>query len=205
MARRSLLDRPATAVLERIGNKLWGFKPNLMRHFVTRHGPIGAVAWFASNMPTYERILKRWGPIRTHLLATAISAVNGCPYCTHGHAIAFQLHYYQQTEKLFPIDENEMVALGDQDSSTVFDRFETSLGQAELDDEIPTLRRAQALLADRTMAAGETDGALVHLIDMFAALNACGIDSAAEIDQVHDPINRDLVVRERYEAARRDG
>lgn len=198
------MNRPATAVLEGIGNKLWGFKPNLMRHFVAQHGPVGAVSWFASNMPKYERILKRWGPIRTHLVATAISATNGCPYCTHGHAIAFQLHYFRDHGRLFPIDEHQMVALGSQPTDEVFAAFANALMTADLDSELPTLRRTHALIEDRNDADGETDAALLHLIDMFAALNACGIASNAEIDQVHDPINRDLALIERYEAARRD-
>ncbi|MEL6880694.1 MAG: hypothetical protein AAGM27_03155 [Cyanobacteria bacterium J06554_3] len=91
MARHNILQKVAIFLLETLGDQLWGFRPNLMAPFVVQKGAFPAVFWFLKNMPKYERILESWGPIRTHLLATEISTLNGCAYCTHGHAYAFQL------------------------------------------------------------------------------------------------------------------
>ena len=91
MARHNILQKVAIFLLETLGDQLWGFRPNLMAPFVVQKGAFPAVFWFLKNMPKYERILESWGPIRTHLLATEISTLKGCAYCTHGHAYAFQL------------------------------------------------------------------------------------------------------------------
>lgn len=191
-------DRAATALLEAIGSKLWGFKPNLMRHFVAQHGPLKAVAWFAKNMPKYEKILKKWGPIRTHLIATAISTINGCPYCTYGHAKAFQLHYLKEHDTVFPIDEDAMVSFHRLGSAEVVERFAAALGEAGQAGEVARLRRMLELFEDQSLASTDSDKDLLQLINMFAALNVCGITSDAEVDEVHDPINRDIDLRDRY-------
>ena len=94
MAELTLTDRAGQVTLEQIGKKLWGFKPALMHDIVAQHGALRSVGWFARNMPRYERILAEWGPIRTHLVASVASALNGCPYCTYGHAYAMELHYF---------------------------------------------------------------------------------------------------------------
>ena len=95
-------------LLEMIGKYLWGFKPNLMQHIVDQHGAIKSLSWFIQNMPAYEKTLKQWGAIRTHLLVSEISVLNGCPYCTYGHVYALQLHYFKATGRLLPVDEDEV-------------------------------------------------------------------------------------------------
>jgi len=201
----SLAHKAATALLEAIGSTLWGFKPNLMQHFVAQHGPWNYVVWFASNMPRYESILRRWGPLRTHLLATAISTLNACPYCTYGHSKAFQLHYLKEKGMLFSMDEDAMFnchTLGP--ATVVVDHYVEALLENNLLGEVKPLRRMLELYTEDAAAVTQSsdkangDDDLLHLIQMFAALNVCGIQSNAVVDEIHDPINRNTELRKEY-------
>ena len=47
----TLPQRIAVNILESIGTHLWGFKPNMMRHFVLEYGALKSVMWFVKHMP----------------------------------------------------------------------------------------------------------------------------------------------------------
>ena len=192
----------ATVALEAVGKRLWGFKPNLMRHIVEQRGAFYALIWFVTNMPKYEYILRVWGPIRTHLVSTTISTLNGCPYCTHGHAYAFQLHYLRQYGKLFALDEAAILQLHSLGEGEVLIQLEQALIEAGLAEEIPYLQRIIELRHDVALSNTREDGHLLHLMRMFAVLNECGINGQPEIDAAHDPINKDAALRKRYAALR---
>ncbi len=194
---------PAIFLLEALGDHLWGFKPNLMADFVHQQGALPALFWFAKNMPLYERILEEWGPISTHLLAAALSTLNGCQYCTHGHAYALELHYLQQNDKLFPLSKGEIVELHRFTEEDILERLEQALIEADLFEEILPLKRLAELRQDRSLAATASDADLLHLIQMFDTLNACAITSNTPTDSAHDPIGKDRALRDRYTALRR--
>ncbi len=208
----SLPDRAAKKILTGVSSKLWDLEANLMEDIVEQHGPIRSVSWFARNMPTYEKILKDWGPIRTHFLATALSVVNGCAYCSYGHAYAFQLHYFQQNDRLFPLSEQEMLELiGEGETrnpseeelrqTTAQQTLAQSLVEADLADEVDYMDRAFELRETRS-PANDDDKRLLHLADMFAWLNSCGIKGGTTPDGAHDPINKDRELQQRYRLAR---
>ena len=192
----------AQSILEMIGNGLWGFKPNLMQHIVNQHGAITSISWFAQYMPTYEKILKQWGAMRTHLLATGISVLNGCPYCTYGHAYALQLHYFKATGDLLPVDENEIVAWHTNSEGDVIERFRHLIHSSELTSELPLLEQMLLLRNRGEGTVSEEDGKILHLLEMFSFLNQCGINGKANSDQAHDPINKDKYLRNEYSRLR---
>ena len=198
----TLSKRAAVWALEAVGLSLWGFRPNLMAHFVEQRGGWAALAWFASNMPKYERILKTWGPLRTHLVATVISSINGCPYCTYGHAYAFGLHFLKETGSVFSMDEAAFIAMGKQVDTDVLTELTHALDEGGLTEEIVFLERLMVLRKDPAAVESKDDERLLHLIEIFAALNSCGINGNVSPDQAHDPINRDKAIRERYTALR---
>jgi len=203
MANRNLFQTAAIHLLENLLNQLWGFKPNLIAPLVESKGVFRSVTWFLPNLLKYERILDRWGPIRTHLLATEISTLNGCPYCANGHAYALQLHYLKKTEQLFPLRESDIITLQTQSESEIVESFESALEQAELSICLLDLRRMVDLRQDPTLAMGEKDRDILHLIRLFAVLNACAIEHNVKIDQAHDPINKNRAWRDRYAILRR--
>lgn len=201
MSQQSIFQRPATWILESIGLTLWGFKPNLMQELVKQNGSWEAITWIVKNMPRYNRILKTWGPIRTHIISVFVSTLNGCPYCIYGHAYAFQLHYLKENNILFPLDETDLIALHTLEENEILARLEAALNKTGLTEGIPYLKRILELKQGNTAERPEDDY-LLHLIGMFSTLNACGIQADVAIDEAHDPINKDTILRERYAALR---
>jgi len=197
-----VLDRWATRLLEALGRSLWGFSPRLMREIVGRLGPLGALGWFVANMPRYERTLKVLGPLRTHLLCSGISLRNGCPYCTYGHAYAFEPHYLRERDRLFPLAEDEIVALHELAPEPLIERLAEALDAGELAGEVPLLRRLWALSEGQAEGPDEHDRRLRHLLRMFAVLNTCAIETNVAPDEAHDPINKDRALKERYAGLR---
>lgn len=197
------LDGFARRVLEEKPRRMWGFSPRLMPVLVERLGPARSVIWFMSNMPRYESTLKAFGPLRAHLLCTAISLRNGCRYCVYGHATALQLSYLRERNQLFPLDEHAIAGLVGLDPTELRRRLVDALRRAGLPDELPWVLRLLDMAEPdgrppETKPTDADDARLAHLIAMFGVLNACGIAGDVEPDQVHDELNKDVELKERY-------
>ncbi len=190
--------RLAVAVLERIGRSLWGFPPNLMAPIVAQLGPLRSVCWFVANMPRYERTLGVLGGFRTHLLCVAISLVNGCAYCTYGHAYAMQLIYFRDRGELFPIDEYEIGALVGGRRPDIRDFLVAALERAGKHSEVLALDRTLTMLAGDEPPVDRTEERMAHLVRMFGTLNSVGIASRAPLDEAHDPLNKDVLLKRCY-------
>lgn len=193
----------AKFLLENIGQYLWGFKPQLMSHFVEQYGSVSSVIWFARKMPKYERILKKRGPIRTHTISITVSLINGCQYCAFGHAHAFQLHYLKYTDTLFPLSNDALLELTSLPGDQAIPMYCSALIGAGLQDEVPIVRKTFELLnsasdSERQNTSDTLDNDISHLIGMFSTLNACGIKGDVEPDEAHDPINKDKDLIARY-------
>ena len=202
MANNRAFERPAIYLLEALGRRVWGFKPATMSHFVRQNGPVQSVSWFVGNYPRYERILRDWGPLRTHLIAATISTLNGCQYSTEGHIRAFQLHYLQIHNRLFPIDDETFFSLTILSPDEMIEGIVEVLIAADLSSETGPLRRAFELYVYPHKAMDHRDERLLQLIEIFGTLNECGIKSRVKLDQTHDPINRNQRLRDRYLALR---
>jgi hypothetical protein len=197
-----IFTQVAINLLEMIGKGLWGFKPNLMRHIVEQHGAVSALSWFVQNMPTYKKTLKEWGAIRTHLLTAVISVLNGCPYCTYGHAYALQLHYLKDKGHLMPVDEHEIVAWHTLSEAEAIDRFRSLIKSSGLLPELQVFERMLLLRQGIEQAIIREDHKILHLIEMFSFLNRCGITGKTSPDQAHDPINKDAALCCEYQRLR---
>jgi hypothetical protein len=201
-ASASLTQRMAIGLLRGVTKTLWGAPPFLLPQIVEHLGAFGALSWFAKNLPEYEAILKDWGPIRTHLLCVEASLLNGCSYCTHAHAYAFELYYFREKGRLFALDEHELIALRDGTDAELCATLEAALIGGDLHDERPLLARILRLKLDQAKPADRTDERIGHLLKMFEMLNFCGIASQTPFDHAHDPINKDAALKLRYAEAR---
>jgi hypothetical protein len=201
----TLSQRMAVGVLRRITTTLWGAPPLLLPQIVEHLGAFGALGWFVRNLPEYESILKQWGPLRTHLLCVEASLLNGCSYCTHAHAYAFQLHYFRAKERLFPLDEHELVGLRDCSDAELRVALKQALSAAGLGEDEQLFDRLWQLKLEHAQATDETDRRICHLLRMFEMLNFCGIDAQTPADHAHDPINKDAALKLRYAEARLAG
>lgn len=199
----SALGRAATAVLEGVGKRLWGFPPHLMAPVVAQLGPLRALRWFAWNMPRYERTLKTFGGVRTHLLCILISLINNCQYCTFGHAYALELTYLRDHDRLFPLGEHAIVMLRGQQPAMIRYRLVEAMKLAGLHDELWWLERAYAMIQINDKRSTEPrDAPIAHLVRMFGMLNSVGVASKTALDEAHDPLNKDSAFKQRYAGLR---
>jgi hypothetical protein len=199
------MDSFAIFLLENLGFKLWGFKPNLMKNIVERLGGFRSLVWFVANMPRYERTLKMWGPIRTHLLVTEISALQGCPYCTFGHLYALQLHYFKQSGKVIAGDNNSILYLHRVDQDTAIGILNALIDSIGIPEEHKIFERMLLLRNGKQVPSQPEDGRILHLLKMFRVLNTCGIQGGTPLDEAHDPINKDHELKKRFETMRLEG
>jgi hypothetical protein len=183
------LTRLAVGLLEGIGKRLWGFPPLLMAPIVAQLGPVRAVTWFVWNMPRYERTLKLFGPVRTHLMAVVISLYNGCRYCAYGHGYALELVYFRDRDRLFPVDAPTLAGW-------------IGLTPAELRVEVMWVDQVLALATGAQRPIDAEEARLDHLVRMFAVLNSVGIRHQTPPDEAHDPVNRNRGLKSRHAALR---
>jgi hypothetical protein len=191
------LERLAVGVLEALGRQLWGFSPRLMSYVVAELGPVGALTWFAGNMPRYERTLRVLGPLRTHLACTVISLHNGSRYCSFGHAYAVELVYLKQRGRVLPVDAHAMSEWTELPPGELRDQMCEVLQRAELHAEVLWVDRTLALARGDQRPVDRQEARIAHLVRMFALLNAVGIAGKVEPDEAHDPLNKDHALKAR--------
>ena len=198
----TLRKRAAVAILRRLTTLLWGSPPLLLPEIVEHLGAMGALGWFAKNLPRYELLMKKWGPLRTHLLCIEASLLNGCSYCIHAHAYAFQLHYFRREGRLFPIDEHGVIALRAQKDDALRSIWKDTLAHAGLDDECVLFDRLWRLKLEGETPRDEVSSGIHHILNMFEMLNFCGMSAQTPFDHAHDAINKDEALKKRYAEAR---
>ncbi|MEO1620984.1 MAG: hypothetical protein AAFU53_08100 [Cyanobacteria bacterium J06632_3] len=166
-------------------------------------GAVRSLFWFTTNMLKYQSTMELWGPKRTHLIVVGICALNGDTYCVFGHAYALELNYLKQTGKLFPLTEHQLMDLCGQDEAEILATLQRALTNAGLESEILILQRMRELHHRPELATTEQDRQLIHLIRMFATLNACSRKANVPTDQGHGPINKNRAMRDRYRTFRK--
>ncbi|MBV9312593.1 MAG: hypothetical protein JO100_02400 [Pseudonocardia sp.] len=193
------LERGATVLLEHVGTRLWGFPPRLMSPIVTQLGPIRALSWFVCNMPQYERTLSVFGAVRTHLLCTTISLINGCRYCSYGHGYALGLAYLHEHGRLFPLSERTLGELCGLAPGVIRHHIVKAVHRAGLHNELRWLERAITLTTAEDQRPTDYDDARIsHLVRMFGVLNSVGNADNTEPDEAHSPLNKDYHLKLRY-------
>ena len=201
----------AVRILTGITAKKWNLEANLMTPIVERDGSRRALTWFASNLPAYEKILKEWGPLRTHSITVALSIANGCAYCAYGHGLALNLYYFKDHEpSCFSLSAREIAKLA-ADNADVENRaladpnganaLKDALEASNLDEIVPWIDRVFRIKQTRT-ATTDDERKLLHLVTMFEYLNVCGREACPALDGAHSPINKDMELKQRYEDLR---
>ena len=201
----SPLQRGVIAILERLGNQMWGCTPRVMGPVVRQLGPLRALFWFCHHMPRYLLTLRAFGGLRTHLVGTTVSLIYGCPYCSYGEAYAFQLIHLRDRGTLFPLDEDQMGKLCGLPPAAIRHSLVTALQAAGLHHEVPVVERTVALASGADPRPTEPDGIrLAHLVRMLRVLNTAGI--ADHVDRVSgealDAVNKDRDLKIEYVALR---
>lgn len=192
--------------MESLTTLRWGFPSALIAPMVRRLGPSRALVWFAANLPRYERTLTVFGPVRTHLLVTAICLVDDCAYTSYGHAYAFELAFLRDHDRLFPLDEQRLCDLRGRPPALIRHRLLDAVRRAELHSDAAWLDRAVELSGTPDpWPADHDDVRIAHLVRMFGLLNEIARATDARTDQAHDALNKDIRLRARYHRLRAAG
>jgi hypothetical protein len=201
MTRRDLATRTTQRLFTIVSRRMWGVGALILPQLVEQFGPVEAVRWFARNLPPYERAIKDLGGMRTNFICCAASLFNGCAYCTYACAYAFELYYFKEKDRLFPLDDQQFLSLIQLTDGQAHEELDLALDEAGLPEEKEILRRIYAIKLEGA-APGPDDGFLVHAIQMFDDLNFCSLDGQLSVDEAHDRINREDDLKERYAKAR---
>jgi alkylhydroperoxidase family enzyme len=181
---------------------LWGFVPRMIPVIVQRKGALGALTWFAANMPRMLSTMRVLGPMRTHLACVVISLYNSCGYCAFGHAYALELLYFRDRDQLFPLDARTLEAWLHLPPRELSERLRDVLSRAGLHTEALWVDRTLGLVTGDQQPIDGAEARLAHLVRMVGAMNRLANEAGVEPDQAHDPINKDSTVKHRHEAMR---
>jgi alkylhydroperoxidase family enzyme len=198
------LDRVAVRLLEAITRQHWGFAPAILPHLVEQLGPIRAARWMRRNTRRYKRAVHEFGPLRTHLACATISMLNGCRYCAHGHAYAIELHHLRKHDRLFPVDTETMTAWTGMPRNELRARLRDALVEADLPVELIFVDRVLDL-ADGGRPIDGQETVISHLVSIMETLNSVGIAGGPEIDEAHDPLNKDARLKTKLATRRAAG
>jgi hypothetical protein len=198
---KALATEAVSRLLLLVSQQMWGVGPTIMPVIVRNFGPFGAIKWFVRYLPPYERALKDLGGARTNLICCAASLFNGCAYCVYACGRSFQLYYFEERGKLFPLDDHEIVGLIELPDDDMRAKLDAALAEAGLDEDLRLIRRLYAikLEGDKPRPGEEFLEMAIH---MFDDLNFCSIGDMLGADEAHDRVNRDADLKARYAAAR---
>jgi AhpD family alkylhydroperoxidase len=195
------LDRTAVRLLQHYGRRRWGFSPGIAGPLVAHLGPVRALRWTLRATRRFDRATRALGPLRTHLACVAISLVNGCRYCAHGHAHALELHHLDLHDRLFPEPAATVAGWAGLPRNEVRSRLRDALMRADLHVEQIWVDRALDL-ADGGQPIDEQEARMAHLVGVLDTLNAVGIAGHPQLDEAHDPLNKDSRLKTRLAALR---
>lgn len=186
----------AVSSLESLGTHRWGYPPRMMAPAVDQLGALGALCWFAGNMPRYGRTTKALGEVRTHLLCLAISLLNDCEYCSVAYGYALELAYVHEHGRLFPIGEREIGTLRGMPPAVIRYHLIEAAQNAGLHADVASLDRTITLvLCEDRRPTDLDDIRIAHLVRMISRLNSIAIASGIAPDEAPTPLNKDRALK----------
>jgi alkylhydroperoxidase family enzyme len=195
------LERVAVRLLEAFTRQHWGYPAKIVPYLVAELGPVRAVRWVLRTRRHHERAVRTLGPLRTHLACATISMLNGCRYCTHGHALAVELHHLHKSDRLFPVDAATMTGWTGLPRAELRSKLRDALMRADLHLELIWVDRALGL-ADGGRPIDAEEARVAQLVSIMQTLNAVSIAGDPELDGAHDPLNKDARLKTRLATMR---
>jgi alkylhydroperoxidase family enzyme len=198
-----VFDRAIVTLLQAGCRMMWGFSPRMIPHIVAAMGGLGALRWFAANMPRYLVTLQVLGGQRTHLAGMVISLHNGCLYCAHGHGYALELLYLRDRDRLFPLDVRTLQSWLALPPRQLNIRVQEVLRAAGMHAEALWADTALALARGEAQPVDSAEYRLAHLVRMFGTMNRIAVAAGChEPDEAQNPVNKDRVVKRRHAGLR---
>ena len=196
-------SKPARSFFGVVGNLLKGVphKSPYIKDDGTAH--LSSSSLELDHLLQYERIIQEWGPLKTNLVASVVSNLNGSIENAKSHSRAFQLHFLAQTEGVFALDDADVLILFELRPGDMVEKLAEALLEANLPDEAEILRRSFELYVYPQKASGYIDGKAVHLIKLLNARDGAKCASSVLKDQYEDPILYDPDLKRRYAELRK--
>jgi AhpD family alkylhydroperoxidase len=192
----------AVRLLHGACRSMWGFSPTIVPEMVAVRGPLGALRWFAVNMPRLQASVRVLGPVRAHLAVLVVSLRNSCLYCAHGHVYALELLHLRDHDRLFPLDRASLQDWMGLDDRTLRRRLHAVLAEAGLHVEALWTDRVLGLASGAQQPLDAAEARLAHIVRMVDSMNAVAAATGPALDEAHDPVNKDVAVKARHAALR---
>jgi hypothetical protein len=169
---------------------------------VRQHGVKGMMKWGGATAAATKAILEYFGHEDGHLMAAFASFWNGCDYCAYGHVLAHNLHYFEHTGKLFPLDEEEVLPLMRTRDTDVMNELRRRFAAPEFARKLQLLERKNQLRLEEGPADQPDDKMLLRCIALYEWINECSIVAEAPAPPL-GPIAKKRDLHQRYLEARK--
>ncbi len=110
-------------------------------------GVKGYFGWAGAASGSLDPLKAKYGGFTSQLLTGFVAMLNGCSYCGKGHLYAANLHYFQDRDQLWGLDENHVYWLQRQRDSEVMEYMRSVLAD---DKDAETLRLVERLFVIKT-------------------------------------------------------
>jgi hypothetical protein len=205
--KRSVTGRLLGRVMGKLQKMQAGYDTPFIEELAAVLGPRGLMRWAGDVVNLIAILEKRYGASEAQLLIGLAAIWNGCHFCSVGHVYAGNLLWFRDRNKLLPLDERELPALGILRDEHLLGRI---VGRLERDPDTAGLRDAVRRMFElRTGARTVTDtddSILRATADSWDLINECsivvGIDAPARDVPPLAPIAKDMDLRRRYAEAR---
>lgn len=178
-----------------------GYTVSFTEELVRQHGILGFFKWARSTMREWKALVDAYGERDAHLLAAFASFWNGCDYCAYGHVLAHNLHVFQESGALFPVDEQEVPALTRERDEELLTTLRQRLSAPEQAKMLGLLERQYALKFGLVQAETEEDRTLARTNALYDWVNECSITVEAPSPPL-GRIAKERKVRREYDVAR---
>jgi hypothetical protein len=194
-------ERLFVKAIDALAQSAQGFHLSFTDELVREHGIKGFFKFGAASEACWNDILKHFGELDAHLLASMASFWNGCDYCAHGHMLAHNLLIYEETGQLFPLDEETVGVLMRKPDAEMLDFLRHLLA-----DRTQILKHLERLFELRNGLAkpdpaSPDDVLLMRAVGLYEWMNECSITVRAPAPPL-GPVAKKKDLLRRYQAAR---
>lgn len=182
----------------------YGYRVPFIEHMLRTFGVVGSIRELGPAIQgATDRLTALLGDYEAQLVMSCAATFNGCSFCGPGHLYTANLLYFEATEQLHPLDEEDARGwLGLLDGQ-VLDTYRRALADPDHAHALALIERTFAL-RDGEQAEGALDDAIVGAIDAWALINECSLQtSTTQIQAMIPRIARARRLQRAYHATRR--
>lgn len=182
-ARLGLGGKLAARALAQLNRYFIGEPLEWLDELIRMHGVSGTFKCLSAVQKAMDHVSGRYGDLNAQTMFGLSSMWNGCRSCSRGHILAANIIYYEATERLFPLyEEDALVWQRMTDAEMMADICQRMCGA----DDLVELRQLIEHYFDFKTGTLSADSphreAFVELDAMWTVLNECSITDAFRND-----------------------